>query len=55
MIEVKEMLDKIRPKGQWVVKGSWNTRPVCSECGAFNNSKYKNFCPNCGADMRNKE
>ena len=39
-------------KGHWVKKGAWNTRPVCSECGAFNNSKYKNFCPNCGADMR---
>lgn len=38
-------------KGEWKeeFKGG---RKLCSNCGIFNFSKYKNFCPNCGADMR---
>ena len=29
--------------------------PHCSECGTINNTVYKNYCPNCGADMRGGE
>ena len=29
--------------------------PHCSECKAINNTVYKNYCPNCGADMREVE
>ena len=25
---------------------------VCPFCGASQHKQYKNFCPNCGADMR---
>lgn len=28
---------------------------VCDNCGSQNASCYKNFCPNCGADMREVE
>lgn len=40
--------------GRWVGK-SYGTRPHCSECGAFNFSKYKNYCPRCGAKMEKEE
>lgn len=29
--------------------------PYCSECGLLNDSSSLNFCPNCGADMREGE
>ena len=36
--------------------GKWNTIQagmfVCSFCGAKPDEIYKNFCPNCGADMK---
>ena len=42
-----------------VVRGKWGTdrfkmeRMICSECGVVLEwSKINNFCPNCGADMR---
>lgn len=49
-----EKMDDVRP----VVRGRWITRPYlmgntqyCSRCGENYGAKY-NFCPNCGADMR---
>jgi len=29
-----------------------NKKFACSECGYSNGRKQSNFCPNCGADMR---
>ena len=26
--------------------------PYCPKCGKWNESVWRNFCPNCGADMR---
>ena len=43
-----------RKRGEWVSNhdGSWN----CSECGLRVLIYAKgNFCPNCGADMRERE
>lgn len=55
-----------RPKGQWIKEKMWSEGIgmgesygfyySCSECkevvkGSYNNCG-KNFCPNCGADMR---
>ena len=42
------------------IHGEWKAefkggRKLCSNCGIFNFSKYKNFCPNCGADMKGGE
>lgn len=37
-----------------VVRGKWETdtcHVYCSICGEYENNK-SNFCPNCGADMR---
>lgn len=52
-----------RKKGQWIPQdfnkheGMISTAiyclPKCSECGECSN--YTNFCPNCGADMREPE
>lgn len=28
--------------------------PHCSECQAINNTVYRNYCPECGADMRER-
>ena len=48
-----------RPKGRWIEKEVC-TMPVttlqcCSECGCTKIYRYENFCPNCGADMRESE
>ena len=42
-----------RPKGEWnyIQAGM----AICPFCGANPHQHYKNFCPNCGADMRTKE
>ena len=39
-----------RPHGEWnyIQAGMC----VCPFCGAYPHKDYKNFCPNCGADMR---
>lgn len=39
-----------RPQGEWnyIQAGMC----VCPFCGAMPHKEYKNFCPNCGADMR---
>lgn len=42
-----------RPKGEWIHQVKFS-RVECDQCGkVFRNSfAPKNFCPNCGADMR---
>ena len=39
-----------RPQGEWKIDeyGIYH----CPYCNAINNTVYKSFCPNCGADMR---
>lgn len=52
-----------RPRGYWIEQsaeigalGIKYTRVRCSQCGWSNSLVIpKNFCPNCGADMRGKE
>ena len=42
-------------RGKWI--GKYPVSSICSECGyLINDSKVKvfAFCPNCGADMRQK-
>ena len=43
----------VREKGAWKRRKSWpaSVCPVCS----FEEKEPKNFCPNCGADMRRRE
>ena len=38
-----------RKTGKWL-KSAWSIR--CSECGYDMPFAVRNFCPNCGADMR---
>lgn len=49
-------------RGMWIKldRAEHRMKPVdiyeCSECGAWSDEKCaKNFCPNCGADMREVE
>lgn len=47
----------IKPrKGKWIYRREYGTAKVwtCSECG-WNDIGEWNFCPNCGADMRQEE
>ena len=47
--EIKQ-LPTIQPKrGKWIRNG-WAI--MCSECGYDMPYTVRNFCPNCGADMR---
>ena len=46
-----------REKGEWIItypNGKYNPIYECPKCKASNNAVFKNFCPNCGADMRGK-
>lgn len=52
-----------RKKGKWIkefklITDGYTTvkKPIvtCSECSAENSSIYKNFCPNCGAEMESE-
>lgn len=44
-----------RKKGTWIFytnNSSGKSCYVCNKCKAELDSRYTNFCPNCGADMR---
>lgn len=45
-----EALSDEPKKGEWKIDeyGIYH----CPYCNAINNTVYKSFCPNCGADMR---
>lgn len=46
---------KPQPKiGKWISNITGRYLSFCSECGEMGVS-YHNFCPNCGADMREVE
>jgi rubrerythrin len=56
-----EALEQQRPKGHWIninknkdgqCDDYGNPYVKCSECGICNGTDESNFCPNCGADMR---
>lgn len=58
-IESEPTIDAVPVKhGEWIVKGQDIFCSVCGEesaytwCGA---SKFSNYCPNCGADMRERK
>lgn len=49
-----------RKKGEWV--NNIHDIPICDQCGymtpfdrAVDDYEYGNYCPNCGADMREPE
>ena len=59
--ETRLMSLEPRPRGRWIPNvDRWGDiittvdGYTCSECGSFNTDK-DNFCPNCGADMREEE
>lgn len=42
----------IRPKGKWIDCAERDPWYRCSECKERVWGGHRNFCPNCGADMR---
>ena len=58
----KRLLDALRPKGEWQITDAYPHNVYCSECHKKfaqthwavweDGSLPRNFCPNCGADMR---
>lgn len=55
-IRFKRFVDGITPMRAGVAQGEWKIDEYgiyhCPYCHAINNTVYKSFCPNCGADMR---
>lgn len=49
----KEVSDISRPKGKWKIDEYGI--PHCSECNCINNTIHRNYCSNCGADMREEK
>lgn len=51
-----EKLREERPQGEWIIKPKENSQSallICNKCKHFIPITVdKNFCPNCGADMR---
>ncbi len=40
-----------RPQGEWIDTGSGQECSICKEI-QYGYDSFRNFCPNCGADMR---
>lgn len=59
LITAIEALSNERPKGRWgepyEIRGFDIVGRDCSECGYTSGELGSNFCPNCGADMREGE
>lgn len=51
-----DFVNKIRPKGEWLYNGD-NGSYECSKCRylVFYSLDKTNFCPDCGADLRDEE
>lgn len=45
-------IDADRPQGEWIDVGGYE---VCKNCHEVKKISHWNFCPNCGADMRERE
>ena len=67
-LDSEPSIDIDRPKGEWIDKGwkgDWQFETdgrgncwyeyECSECGYIKRGGKSNYCPNCGADMRERE
>ena len=58
IIEVLEEVPTAERRGHWVRVGKEFgfafDNFYCSECNYFSGTKTTNYCPNCGADMRER-
>ena len=50
--ELEEKLKQEPRKGRWITKPHVYGVAFCSECGFELKTNDTNFCPSCGADMR---
>ena len=41
--------------GKWIDRGHMKVGFYCSECGEYVVSGKEKYCPDCGADMRQRE
>ena len=60
LIEALPSAEPERKKGEWIYDGKRGRFPACkcSICGHYENADWAmlqgaNYCPNCGAEMRN--
>ena len=55
---IKNKLDYSRPQGEWIIKLKENSQSailICNRCNHFIPITVdKNFCPNCGASMKDE-
>lgn len=49
---MKKQIQTVAKKGRWI---DMDDHVMCSCCGATHYGADKNYCPNCGADMREGE
>lgn len=54
-IENAPILDSVRKKGKWILKPNIYGVAYCSECDYELHTDNTNYCPNCGADMRERK
>ena len=55
-IAIKALSAQERKRGRWILKSTNGEMfDCCSECGFVEWDAPRNFCPNCGADMRGEE
>ena len=55
--EINAIPSADRPRGEWIEQeDDYHHYWECSECGmGVGLDDIRNFCPNCGADMRGKD
>ena len=55
--EIMSIPSADRPRGEWIEQeDDYHHYWECSECGmGVGLDDIRNFCPNCGADMRGKD
>lgn len=54
-VAIEALSQPERPKGRWIERIRFSIADyTCSKCGCWTGDKH-NYCPDCGADMRDGE
>lgn len=61
-LDIKDMLDKLKPKAKWVKTNEWNngyTEYSCEKCGhtksVLDSYELPPYCESCGARMESEQ